>query len=181
MNSSSTFKAVAAALLASPVLSPSVWSDPEAQIVRQTSASSPTSLVPIAQAVNGVAAASEVQPHLRRSTTSQEEVAGEIRSWALWPQNWDGEGAAAPLPTSLAAAVSFVRLLDARSPMPEPMLLASGKVAVYWRNDARYAELEFQGDNTLSYFIELVNERHKGLIGFNRDEIPTKLQILLGA
>ena len=176
MNSSSTFKAVAATLLASPVLSPSVWSDPEAQIVRQTSASSST-----AQAVNGVAAASEVQPHLRRTTTSQEEVAGEIRSWALWPQNWDGEGAAAPLPTSLAAAVSFVRLLDAKSPMPEPMLLASGKVAVHWRNDARYAEPEFQGDNTLSYFIELVDERHKGLIGFNRDEIPTKLQILLGA
>jgi len=178
MNPSSTAKAVAAALAATQVMvSPSVWSEPEKKFVQPASAASSTIIVPTASAVTFVAATIEQQPP--RATTGKEEVAGEIRSWALSQQNWDGEGASAPLPASLGAAVTFVRLLDPTSPMPETMLLASGNAALYWKSVDKYAELEFHAGKGISYFAELPDGRHKGMVKFDENEIPRLVKALL--
>lgn len=114
-----------------------------------------------------------------RETTSQECSVGEIRSWALWSMDWDGEGALAPNQHSITQSVAFVRLIDSHVEVPEPMLLASGNVAVYWRREGYYFELEFHGDKGVSYFAETDDGRHKGMVKFDENEIPLVLKAIL--
>lgn len=114
-----------------------------------------------------------------RETTSLESNVGEIRSWALWSMGWDGEGALAPNQRSITQSVAFVRLIDSLAEVPEPMLLASGNVAVYWKRESYYFELEFHGDKGVSYFAENDSGRHKGMVKFDENEIPLVLKAIL--
>lgn len=115
-----------------------------------------------------------------RTTTSCEELIGEIRSWSLLETNWDGEGALAPSPESLKQAVSFVRLLS-DIPLPEPMLLSSGRAALYWNENNLYADLEFLEDGRIAYFIKNNGDKHKGVLAFNSEEMPAVFPALIKA
>src|SRR6266705_7040897 len=70
------------------------------------------------------ARALEVQKENRATTV--EQITSQIADWALMHANWDNEGAAAPVASSLKNAAIFVRLLGEDYLVPEPMLLASG-------------------------------------------------------
>lgn len=115
-----------------------------------------------------------------RRTTDLERAVGELRSFALLPENWDGEGAAAPSRISLRLADDFVRLMTEDQPAPDPMMLSSGNAGLFW-NDARiYADLEFLADRRIAYFIEWKGEgRHKGVVAFDSRSIPGALSALL--
>lgn len=114
-----------------------------------------------------------------RKTTSQELLIGELRNWALFGENWDGEGASRPSSASINDAVSFTRLLDANLREPEPMLLASGHVALFWNEAGLYADLEFLGNNRVAYFIQKNDDKHKGVVTFDSEKMPAVFQTLL--
>jgi len=116
-----------------------------------------------------------------RPTTTYENIIGEIRQWSLLDANWDGEGAALPNARSMKEAVSFVRLFDDRIALPEPMLLASGHVALYWNEADLYADIEFLGDSRIAYFIKKGSDKHKGVLTFDSTKMPAVFSALIAA
>jgi hypothetical protein len=108
---------------------------------------------------------------LERLTTQQEKLIGEIRSWGLLDSDWDGEGALAPSDQSIKEAVLFTRLLNDIS-LPEPMLLASGHIALYKNDSDLYADIEFLGDGRIAYFIKRNGDKHKGVLKFDSQKLP---------
>lgn len=118
---------------------------------------------------------------LTRPTTQKEELIGEIRSWNLLSADWDGEGAVMPSKRSMKEASQFVALLNESAGLPEPMLLGSGHAALYWNDAGLYADLEFLGDGRVAYFIRRNGDKHKGVVAFDSQQVPTVFSALIGA
>lgn len=114
-----------------------------------------------------------------RETTSLEKLIGEIRNWALFEADWDGEGSVQPSAASIKEIVSFARLINTETQYPEPMLLASGHTALFWNGDGLYADLEFLGDNRIAYFIKKNSDQHKGVVKFDSESMPVVFQAIL--
>jgi hypothetical protein len=115
----------------------------------------------------------------QRPTTPLESLVGEIRQYAIFEANWDGEGAAAPNARALREAEKFVRLLDPDLPLPEPMLHSSGNAGLFWRNPSLYADLEFLGGGRIAYFIKRNGDRHKGVLTFDSKSMPSVFSALV--
>ncbi len=116
-----------------------------------------------------------------RATTGQEEVIGELREALLLNHNWDGEGAQAPNHASIREAVSFVRLLGANLRLPEVMLHPSGRAGLFWHDGEVYADLEFTGNQLVTYYIERDGGKHKGVVPFDSTRMPRVFSTLLVA
>jgi len=114
-----------------------------------------------------------------RATTVQEKIIGEIRSWNLLDNDWDGEGSLKPYTQSIKEAVSFVNLLSDEITPPEPMLLSSGHTALFWNEADLYADIEFLGDGRIAYFIKKNGDKHKGVLEFNSQQMPVVFPALL--
>jgi hypothetical protein len=114
-----------------------------------------------------------------RATSEQEHLIAEIRSWANLSENWDGDGASAPISDSLHAASDFVCLLAREAAMPEPMLHASGRAGLVWDDGEHYAELEFFPDRRIVYYVTGEKGKHKGFDEFDRQTIPASIQPLV--
>ena len=157
---------------------PSVSSLPEA--IQAFARLGPTKTYQTVRSSNiGSVANDEIFDTPVRETTSQELMIGELRNWALFGDNWDGEGASRPSSASINDAVSFARLLDANVRESEPMLLASGHAALFWNEAGLYADLEFIGNNRIAYFVQRNNDKHKGVVTFDPEKIPAVFQTLL--
>lgn len=117
-----------------------------------------------------------------RPTTELEQLVGEIRSYGLLGDNWDGENAVRPSLSSIRGAVKFVRLMDPSITLPEPMLFASGRAGLFWNSASIYADLEFTENHSITYFVERRGEgKHKGVVVFNSEAMPAVLATLLSA
>lgn len=108
-----------------------------------------------------------------RETTAQEKIIGEIRSWNELEDNWDGENGLKPVEASMEEATSFIYLLNKNLSLPEPMLLSSGRIALYWDEDDLYADIEFIGDGRVTFFIKRNEHEEKGIIDFDSQKMPT--------
>lgn len=126
-------------------------------------------------------AESPVAREATRSTSEQEHLIAQLRTWEGLGANWDGEGASAPQLTSVRAASKFVCLLDRSSTMPEPMLHASGRAGLLWDDGATYAELEFLESGLVAYYITAKANKHKGVFEFDGRVIPEALSLLIPA
>jgi hypothetical protein len=125
-------------------------------------------------------AATESSEQLERLTTQHEKLIGEIRSWSLLENNWDGEGAIVPSAPSIKEAVSFTRMLnEVAVALLEPMLLASGHVSLYKNDTGFYADIEFLGDGRIAYFIKRNGDKHKGVLSFDSQKMPAVFSALL--
>lgn len=117
-----------------------------------------------------------------RETTAQETLIGTMRNWSHLEDNWDGEGAAKPIGDSIREAVAFARLCTSSiTEDPDPMLTASGHAALFWNTDDLYADIEFLGDERIAYFVKRNTDKHKGVVSFDSENLPTVLQALLSA
>jgi hypothetical protein len=114
-----------------------------------------------------------------RSTTVSEKIIGEIRQWGFLKVNWDGEGASLPSAESIKDSVSFIKLIAENSTMPEPMLLASGNAGLYFNQNNLYVDIEFLGNNRISYFIKRGDDKHKGVLTFDNEKMPAVFQTLI--
>lgn len=134
---------------------------------------------------NDLTATSSVRTHPRvegayRATTPAEIAAGEIRSWVTLPDNWDGEGSAAPNQISAAQAVDFVLMLGDDFVAPKPQLLDNGNASLFWSEGAVIADLEFYPDGTITYYIESAEYGiHKGATRARKTNLPPPLAVLL--
>lgn len=116
-----------------------------------------------------------------RPTTPREKLIGEIRSWTLLKENWDGERAPVPVPSSLREAVAFAGMLGESDVLPEPMLFPSGHAGLFWDEKKLYADLEFLGDGRIAYFIERQGDKHKGVLKFDSKAMPAVFPALLAS
>ena len=114
-----------------------------------------------------------------RETTDTEKLIGEIRRWSLLSANWDGEGAAQPSAEAMHEATAFMRLLPEDQALPEAMLHANGRTGLFWKSEKLYADIEFIGDGRIAYFIERQGDRHKGVLNFDENAMPSVFPILL--
>lgn len=117
--------------------------------------------------------------NLSRPDTVAEQIIGELRDWVMLKENWDGEGASNPLQASIAQTAKFVRLLSSDYYIPEPMLLSSGRAGLYWNENDLYADLEFTGNNSITYYIDRAGEKYKGVVDFDMSTIPHLFRALL--
>ena len=85
---------------------------------------------------------------------SETRLRDELASYVHLPDNWDGEGAAAPSQAAVDDALTFLDSKPADIPLPHPDQGSEGEVGIYWDNrDARvFAEATFEGDGTFAYF-----------------------------
>lgn len=113
-----------------------------------------------------------------RATTPAEHAIGEFRRWSQLAADWDGEGALAPAQNSLHEASAFTCLLSDEREV-EPMLHATGRAGLYFRTAALYADLEFFGDGRVAYYIERNGDKHKGVVIFDKKEMPAVFETLL--
>jgi hypothetical protein len=91
---------------------------------------------------------------LANPTNGLDALAGEILSFREYQRNWDGEHACAPLVGGIYDALDFLGSLPQGIPMPRPMVLASGDVALYWDDGTLYAEIGFDGSHTFYVYAE---------------------------
>lgn len=120
-------------------------------------------------------------PLVTRETTEQEKLIGELRRYVFLDENWDGEGAVKPNPKSLSSAIEFSRLLVRNIQVPEPIMNANGIAGLYWKNKSLYAELNFLSDGRIAYFIQRKNDKHKGILDFEKKAMPNLFQVLLAS
>lgn len=116
---------------------------------------------------------------ISRETTPIEEITGEIRNWVLINSNWDGEGATPPSRASIHDSVAFARLLTESQQLPEPMLLPTGNISLFWNVANLYADLEFLGQNRIAYFVKKDGVKHKGVAEFDKETLPNLFADLL--
>lgn len=85
---------------------------------------------------------------------SESELREELRSYARLDENWDGDGAKAPLQEAVNDALTFLDGRPGDIPLPYPEEGTEGDVGIYWDfRDARvFAEVTFEGDGTCAYF-----------------------------
>jgi hypothetical protein len=116
-----------------------------------------------------------------RATTEQEHLIAKLRSWSSLAPNWDGEGAFAPVPSSLRFASDFVCLLPPTAATPEPLLHASGRAGLSWDEGENYGELEFLENGLVAYYFTEVGSKHKGIAPFTGSKIPLPILALIPA
>lgn len=85
---------------------------------------------------------------------SETKLRSELDSYVNLPDNWDGEGGAAPSQSAVDDALKFLDKRPADIPLPRPDQGSEGAVGIYWDdNEARvFAEATFEGDGTFAYF-----------------------------
>ncbi len=90
-------------------------------------------------------------------------VVGEILEYPKLQVGWDGSPDDVP-PSSASAdqAATFVELLPAFVPVPEPSAAADGEIILFWRDPNLYVEVGFRGGDVYSYFAEGPSEKVKG-------------------
>ena len=115
-----------------------------------------------------------------KAATELKKIIGEIREWITLEENWDGEGASIPSRKSINQVVNFLRLMNHRADMPQPMLHANGNVSLYWDEGNLYADIEFLGDGRIAYFIKHNTSKYKDILLFNSSKIPDVFSVLLG-
>lgn len=124
----------------------------------------------------------QIEPiHVARETSEQEKAIALLRGWKLYQQDWDGEGALAPIASSLEQASKFVCALRDGAVVPEPMLHQNGKAGLFWSDDGLYGDLEFLENGRIAYYIEKGTGRHKGVVDFDGVKIPEIFSTLLSA
>ncbi len=115
-----------------------------------------------------------------RETTEVEKIVGELRRFFSLKDNWDHDGALAPIHTSLRQAISFVRLWETEEIPLEPTVNANGRAGLCMNEDRLYADFEFIGDTRVAYYIERDQDKHKGVIYFDEKKLPNLFKDLLG-
>lgn len=181
----STFSAAKISLAICGVVNPTVSQIPEMLVQPACQPQKITSLAPaILTGLSGVTTSasnddSYISAESVRLTTASEKIIGEIRQWGAVKANWDGEGASLPSAQSIKDAVSFIKLIADNSALPEPMLLASGNAGLYMNENSLYVDIEFLGDDRISYFIKRNGDKHKGVLTFENEKMPAVFQTLI--
>lgn len=97
------------------------------------------------------------------------ELIDEIKSYSQLQQGWDEAESYPPTERSVQDALLFAEKLPGHVKKPTAMIAHDGTIGLYWDNGAHYADVEFNGDGTFSFFHK---DRHA-----NREKLEDGLQI----
>ena len=124
----------------------------------------------------------------RASTAAEENVAAvetqltqadmairQLLRMEQFDADWDGSGAARPLPSSLRDARAFIRALAPESVIPRPALHADGHAILFIRAPDKYAELEFLGDSLIGFYARRGGQEWADEIVFDGRAMPEGL------
>jgi hypothetical protein len=98
------------------------------------------------------ATVADARPSPPSEQTAADIAVGQLLRMAAWDEDWDGNQAAKPLGFSFRQAREFIRALSAESTVPRPALHADGHAILFIRRPDVYAELEFLGDQRISFY-----------------------------
>jgi hypothetical protein len=87
--------------------------------------------------------------------TLRQLVHDEIASYGLLRPGWDDADALVPDRSQLWIVSTLVDELSAVHGLPKPMVSATGSVGLYWDFADRYADIEVEGDGSISVFTKL--------------------------
>jgi hypothetical protein len=107
--------------------------------------------------------------------SSADAAVAQILKFEKIDADWDGSEAAKPLDYSLKEARSFIRKLAPESVIPRPALHADGHAILFVKDADAYAELEFMGNNKISYYARRGGEKWSGEIIFDGGLLPEGL------
>lgn len=88
------------------------------------------------------------------TSKSDSELREKLQSYARLDENWDGDGAKAPLQEAVNDALTFLNGRPGDIPLPYPEEGTEGDVGICWdlRDAKVFAEVTFEGDGTCAYF-----------------------------
>lgn len=121
----------------------------------------------------------EGNPPAVRETTEQEHLIATFRRYERLSENWDGEGAAAPIIASLRAAGDFVCQLGPSVEIPAAMLHSTGHAGLAWSGDRLDGEIEFLDTGAIAYYFSDGKDKHTGVVAPDSKAIPKVLEVLL--
>jgi hypothetical protein len=96
-------------------------------------------------------------------------LTGKLLAFLKYKANWDQEQACPPSVDAIYDAVDFLSFFPQGIPIPKPMVLASGDVALYWDDGDIYAEIGFDGSHTYYAYAERL-----GITPVHLDDEPIK-------
>lgn len=100
----------------------------------------------------------EVRPSVDNSSV----ILNRLRTFKGWAKNWDGEGAASPNLAAIETASNFLSLWSPRKTKPEITLTHDGLPMFVITNSRLFGEIIVNGDDTVDYFFEPLNQKHIG-------------------
>jgi hypothetical protein len=80
-------------------------------------------------------------------------VTAELDGYGSLHDGWDGEDSVAPSSSDIASAIAFVDSLPSAIPLPKPMISSDGQIGLYWSKGEKYADINFDSDNTISLYV----------------------------
>lgn len=107
-------------------------------------------------------------------TQADRTIAQLIRFQNL-DDDWDGSGAARPLSQSIKDARRFIRSLAPESVIPRATLHADGHAVLLLHGANLYAELEFLGQNRISFYARRDGQEWGDEFSFNGGALPVGL------
>jgi hypothetical protein len=117
----------------------------------------------------------DTQPPPLSEQSAADVAVGQLLRMGAWEKDWDGNQAAKPLGFSLRQAREFVRALSAESTIPRPALHADGHAILFLRQPDVYAELEFLGDQRVSFYARRGEQEWTDEFSFAGGPLPRGL------
>lgn len=96
------------------------------------------------------------------------KVYKELSTYSNLNKNWDGYNGNKPSDDVIKTVKSFLNILkNHKIHHPRIMVSGSGEVALFWKNNENYIEIDFDLKNKLSFFYEL------GIDIYGEDDVAT--------
>jgi hypothetical protein len=83
----------------------------------------------------------------------EKAVNAQLDGYGSLRNGWDGEGSLAPSGKDISRAIAFVDSLPSAIPLPKPMVSADGQIGLYWNREDKYADINFDFDDTISIYV----------------------------
>jgi hypothetical protein len=129
---------------------------------------------PVATA-EGVSTVQKNVVSVQSQLTKADLITAQLLRMEQWDSDWDGSGAAKPLPLSRKDARAFIRTLAPESIIPRPALHADGHAILFMRGPDTYAELEFLGNQRIGFYARWGGQEWADEIEFDGCTIPEEL------
>lgn len=104
------------------------------------------------------------------------ELQKELSSYRKLKNNWDGYGGIRPLDDIINTVTIFLDILSYNNIYsPKIMVSGNGEIALFWKKNEHYIEIDFDTNNQLSFFYEMGTDIYGEDDIIINDIIPQKL------
>lgn len=110
------------------------------------------------------------------ATDKYKKIYQELESYKALKDNWDGYNGIRPTDEVIDATKNFLAILKNYNIMqPRIMVSGDGQIALFWKDNKKYIEVDFDIGQHFSYFYEIEKQIYGEDDVFIYDRLPTKL------